>query len=227
MSEHDVAIGIGADPGSPTVQLVTAAASVPGAPTIYVVDCPGNEPCQTLYIEFSAPESDGGSAITDYEYSIDDGENWLSMGRDLGGEFYAHGEAGSIAGQELFVRVRAVNAAGAGAPSALWPEFVCRSCVPTAPNSFAASNGGDCQLAVSYSEPEYPNGTITHYEMTIDDESTWTNIGSNGLDEEYLFSYPQGDGPRSMAVRVRAVNATGAGDATDMIPVTVTGCAEV
>jgi titin len=226
MSQDDVQAGIGADPGSPAVQLVTASASVPGAPTIIFADCPGDQPCQTLHIEYAQPASDGGSAITDYEYSIDDGENWLSMGRDAEGEFYVYGDAGSIAGQELFVRVRAVNVAGAGAPSALWPEFVCRSCVPSAPLNFAASNGGDCQLLVYYSEPDIANGTITHYELTIDDESTWTNIGFNGLDEEYLFEYNQGPESIGVSVRVRAVNASGAGDATDMIPVILTSCAE-
>lgn len=224
-ASREAAMGIGADPGSPTVQLVTAAASVPGAPTIYDAQCPSSEPCQTLYIEFGQPASDGGSAITDYEYSVDDGENWLSMGRETEGTFYAYGDAGNIAGQELFVRVRAVNAVGAGASSTVI-DFMCTSCIPSAPIGFAAYNVGDCQLSVYYSEPDFANGTITHYEMTTDDGSTWTNIGFNGLDEEYHFSYNQGPESIVVSVMVRAVNATGAGDATNMIPVTLTSCAE-
>lgn len=196
----------------------------PGAPTIVIADCPGTEPCQTLYIEFTQP-TDGGSAITDYEYSIDDGETWSSMGRSDEGGFYAYGDAGNIAGQELFVRVRAVNDAGAGTPSALWPEFVCRSCIPSAPN-VSVTNVGDCQLGLYYNEPDFANGTITHYEMSIDGGATWNNIGFNGLDEQYDFGYNQGSGTRLLSVSVRAVNASGAGDNSAPQSITLTACAE-
>ena len=49
-------------------------AQVPGAPTNLVVT-----PINTGgMIQFSAPASDGGSPITNYEYSTDNGATWVT-----------------------------------------------------------------------------------------------------------------------------------------------------
>ena len=48
--------------------------SAPGAPTISAVTAGNGQ----LSVAFTAPGSDGGASITNYDYSIDDGANWVT-----------------------------------------------------------------------------------------------------------------------------------------------------
>jgi outer membrane protein OmpA-like peptidoglycan-associated protein len=48
--------------------------SAPGAPTISAITAGNGQ----LSVAFTAPGSDGGASITNYDYSIDDGANWVT-----------------------------------------------------------------------------------------------------------------------------------------------------
>ena len=48
--------------------------SAPGAPTISAITAGNGQ----LSVAFTAPGSDGGASITNYDYSIDDGDNWVT-----------------------------------------------------------------------------------------------------------------------------------------------------
>ena len=64
---------------------------------------------QSVTLTWSAPESDGGSAIMRYEYEVDASASWTSVGEAL------RAEVGNLVnGQAYAFRVRAVNAVGAG-----------------------------------------------------------------------------------------------------------------
>jgi surface protein len=88
----------------------TTAPSPAGAPTIdSIVEGP-----ETLTVNFTAPTNDGGSAITDYEYSTDGGTTWTSAGTTTSPITIA----GLTANTTYNVQIRAVNAAGPGTASA-------------------------------------------------------------------------------------------------------------
>ena len=78
--------------------------TVPGAPTNLVADG-GNE---QLTLSWDAPEDDGGSAITDYEYRINGRGSWISIDSTR----TAHTVTGLTNGTVYTFQVRAVNAAG-------------------------------------------------------------------------------------------------------------------
>ena len=68
---------------------------------------------RTLTVTFTAPDDDGGSPITGYEYSIDGGKTWLTVP----GAASPLVIEGLINGTDYSVQVRAVTAAGAGEAS--------------------------------------------------------------------------------------------------------------
>jgi DNA-binding beta-propeller fold protein YncE len=69
---------------------------------------------EKLDVSFTAPDDDGGSPITGYEYSLDGGTTWKSTG-STGTTFSI---TGLKAGTKYTVVVRGVNAAASGASSA-------------------------------------------------------------------------------------------------------------
>lgn len=93
------------------------AISVPGAPLITDVIAGDGE----ITVHFEAPEEDGGSPITHYEYRLDfiTGDPDVDIGLDSPftireGENDGGGHYQIINGEEYIVRLRAVNAAGPG-----------------------------------------------------------------------------------------------------------------
>jgi len=66
-------------------------------------------------VAFTAPSDDGGSAVTNLEYSIDDGRSWTA--RSPAAVTSPLRVTGLVNGKESQVRLRAVNAAGPGAAS--------------------------------------------------------------------------------------------------------------
>lgn len=83
--------------------------STPNAPTALGV-APGNA---RLTVAFTAPSDDGGSAITDYEWTTDGGATWHSAGRTTSPVTIT----GLTNGTEYTVKLRAVNANGNGGAS--------------------------------------------------------------------------------------------------------------
>ena len=160
--------------------------------------------------------SAGASAITHYEYQYRTtsgtfGQTWTEVS---GGESARQVTVSSLDGiTTYFFRVRAVNAQGAGAPSA--EEEAITYDGPTAepgvpPNLTATP--GDRQVTLSWEASSAGVSAITHYEYQYSTTSstfgqTWTEVPGGGttitisgliLATPYFF-------------RVRAVNAQGAG----------------
>ena len=63
-----------------------------------------------VVLSWDAPSSDGGAAITDYEYRINGKNPWISIGSTL----TTHTVTGLINGTEYTFQVRAVNRVGGG-----------------------------------------------------------------------------------------------------------------
>ena len=82
---------------------------VPDAPTnLLAVGGDGQ-----VVLTWDAPQDDGGTAITDYEYQIDQTGEWIS----IGSTDTTHAVTGLVNGTAYAFQVRAVNAAGSSAPS--------------------------------------------------------------------------------------------------------------
>ena len=85
--------------------------TAPSAPRNFTAT-PGNG---QVLLSWDAPASDGGSAITKYQVSQDDGASWT----DVDKETTTHTFTGLTNGTEYTFRVRAVNIKGAGAEASV------------------------------------------------------------------------------------------------------------
>ncbi|NBW87011.1 MAG: hypothetical protein EBR23_09335, partial [Planctomycetia bacterium] len=98
-----------------TISIVGGGSStvvVPSAPTITSIASGNGQ----LSVAFTPPVSNGGATITGYQYSIDGGTTWQTPSPTVTTSPLVI--TGLVNGQSYPVRLRAVNSAGAGDPSA-------------------------------------------------------------------------------------------------------------
>ncbi|MGB6056990.1 MAG: fibronectin type III domain-containing protein, partial [Microthrixaceae bacterium] len=170
--------------------------TVPGSPAVTGIA----EGDGTLDVTFVAPASDGGSAITDYEISVDGGTTWIDAG-DTTGTFTVESLSN---GRTYQVIVRARNAAGAGVATA--PEAATPRTVPGTP-TVDSITPGDGTLTVNFAAPTRDGGaTITSYEASLDGGGTWQAIA--GPTSVVFDGLTNG---KAYQLVLRAVNEAGAG----------------
>ena len=173
-------------------------ATVPGAPTglgATVSD-------QRVDLIWTAPASNGGQSITDYEYEQGGSGTWISTG-STATSYMVHNLTN---GQPYRFRVRAVNSVGAGAASAASPNIT-PATEPDAPTGLSATVS-DQRVDLIWTAPASNGGApILRYEYELDFSGTWTSTGGTassytvtGLTNGQFYTF-----------RVRAVNRVGAG----------------
>lgn len=173
---------------------------VPGAPTIGTIVSGDKQ----LSVPFTAPTSNGGRTITDYQYSIDAGVNWISAGTTSPVVI-----SGLTNGSAYTVQLRAVNAEGAGtAASKSATPFT----VPGAP-TITSISPKSTQLLVYFTAPASNGGsTITTYKYSTDGGTTFTTRANGGVNSPVVI--PGLVNGTSYDVQIQAVNAAGAGTAS-------------
>jgi adhesin/invasin len=173
-----------------------------------------------LTVSFTDPASDGGSAITTYEYSTDGGTNWTS--RSPASTASPLVIAGLANGTTYQVMVRAVNASGSGTGSA--PVAGTPATTPGAP-SISAVTPGNGQLSVTFAAPSSTGGSaITNYQYSTDNGASWTTRSPGATTSPLVISGLTNG--TMYQVKLRAVNAVGAGTESSPSsgkPVTVPG----
>ena len=132
--------------------------TVPSAPTNLLVDATDG----TVTLFWEAPENDGGSAITDYEYRIDQTEEWIS----IGSTDTTHTVAGLVNGTEYVFQVRAVTASGSSAPSNR-VEATPRAAVTLLVANFSNGNNGAFNSRVYLWNPSTSAGQVTARVFTL------------------------------------------------------------
>ncbi|MFM8602095.1 MAG: fibronectin type III domain-containing protein [Actinomycetota bacterium] len=190
-------------------------ATTPGAPTISSVT--GSNTRLSVAV---TPGSTGGAAITNYEYSTDNGGTWTLRTPASAASPIVIG--GLQNGTDYQVRVRAVNSQGAGAAS---NAVQARPATTPGAPTIDGITGDPGQLTVALSAPASDGGnTVSNYEYSTNGGTTWTTrnpastaspLVVTGLTDGTVY-----------AVRVRAVNAQGAGTASasvEGVPVNVPG----
>jgi hypothetical protein len=196
----------GAFLASPTASATSTPRTVPGVPT-NVTSTPSNG---LLTISYGAPTSDGGNAVSSYQFSTD-GTNYSTVSTN---PFTVSGTNGTA----ITVRVRAVNAAGAGAAASTTNT---PRTVAGAPTSFAGNSSVFGQIALSWGAPTSNGGaTITSYILrngsTILQSANLTSFTHTGLLPYEEYSYT-----------VTAVNASGEGNISSLTIRTLGGIAKV
>ena len=141
--------------------------SGPGAPGV-VTNVVGTTGVGQISVTWSAPISNGGSAITDYtvQYSSNSGSTWTTF-TDGVSATASTTVTGLSAGTSYTFRVLAKNAIGDGPYSAA-SAAVSAATTPDAPTSVVATQGVG-QMGVTWSAPVNNGGSaITGYQILWD-----------------------------------------------------------
>ena len=197
--------------GSPSDPVVVTPRSTPGAPTI-VVGEPGNSGAS---LSFTAPASDGGAPISNYQYSTDNGASWIT--RTPASTASPLVITGLANGRTYQFRLRAVNVVGAGTPSAAVAVTPAPS-VPGPPAVFTVLPS-DGAVSVWLTPPASDGGqVISNYKYSTDDGATWiTRVPASANFPVVITGLTNGT---TYPARFRAVNSVGDGGISASIPIT-------
>ena len=181
-------------------------------------------------LDWTAPTSDGGSAVTGYEYRVSDdgGTSWspdwtnVPDGSDSGtdrSDERSYTVTGLDNGVEHTFEVRAVSVVGDGAPASATSTPVTVSEAPASLNA----TPGDTQVTLDWTVPTSDGGSaVTGYEYRVsDDDGTtwspdWTNVpdgSDSGTDrsDERSYTVTGLDNGVEHTFEVRAVSVVGDG----------------
>jgi hypothetical protein len=190
---------------SPSATATSTPRTVPGAPG--VSSSPANG---SISVSFSAPASDGGNAISSYQYSTNN-VNFITTPSN---PFSVNGPNGT----PITVYVRAVNDAGGGASSSTTNT---PRTVSGPPSSFAGNSSVFGQITLTWGAPVDNGGaTITSYILrngsTVLQSANLTSFTHTGLLPFTDYSYT-----------VVAVNVSGEGNPASLTVKTMGGIAKV
>ena len=177
--------------------------TVPAAPSVTVV-APGNG---SASIAFTAG-SDGGAAITNYKYSIDNGVNWIT--RPAPSTSSPLVITGLTNGTTYFVQLRAVNAAGDGTASTAVP--VGPRTTPAAP-SVTSVTAGNGSASVAFTPGSNGGVAVSKFQYRVG-AGSWVDAGtSSPIAVTGLTNYT------TYSIQVRAMNIAGGGAASTAVSV--------
>ena len=177
-------------------------ATVLGAPKAAPAIASATGGIGTVTVSYSAVSSanSGGSAITAYQYSTNNGSTWATAPAS---PFVISGLGN---GETVSVKMRAVNAVGNGVASAAAKTATTASAPKAAP-AITSVTAGTGKVTVKYTAVTTANNggsAITGYQYSINNGSTWLTAGAAaGFD----ISAAKG---ATVSVKMRAVNTVGA-----------------
>jgi len=170
--------------------------TVPFTPLNFSVT-PGN---RQVRLNWSAPSSNGGSAITRYQVSRDNGTTWVNASSTT-----THTFTGLVNGTNYIFRVRAVNAVGGGSAATITASPTAIITVPTLPRALTATPGNG-SVRISWVVPANNGGSaITRYQVSQNNGVSWANASS--MTSHTFTNLTNGT---NYTFRVRAINSVGA-----------------
>ncbi len=194
--------------------------TTPGAPTITTGSSGMIPSSQSLTVDFTAPNSNGGSAITAYQYSTDAGVAWHDRTDGASATsttmtitaLSSDGTTALTNGTTYDVEIRAVNAAGDGPGSDVAAGIPVTA--PSAPGITWVTSG-NAALGVTFTPGSNGGSAITAYQYSTDGGTTWTATGS--LSATFAITALSTDGTTALtngtpySVEVRAENGVSGG----------------
>ena len=211
---------------SVTVTGTTTSEVVPGAPT--GLTATANGPTQ-IDLSWSAPASDGGSAITGYRIEVSENRTaWSDLEADTGSTSTSYSHTGLAPGSTRHYRVSAINSARTGPASNVATGTTSPAVIPGAPTGLTTAVSEDgASVELSWIAPTSTGGArITGYwiESSPDGANPWTEvITTTGDGTTYTDDGTDANGPMFSVgnwphYRVAAVNQVGTGPFSEPRP---------
>jgi titin len=196
--------------------------SAPGAPTLGTITSANAQ----ASVSWTAPSSDGGSAISDYliEYRAGAG-SWVTWSHTASTTTSAT-ITGLTNGTSYTFRVSAINAVGTGTASTISSSYT-PATIPGAPTTVAGTRG-NAQVSLTWSAPSSSGGsTLTDYLIEYlpsgGSWTTWSHTASTSTSAT-ITGLTNGT---SYTFRVSAINAIGTSAASTVssaiVPATAAG----
>ena len=199
------------------VDSATTGATVPGAPTGLTATASGTT---AINLSWSAPASTGGSAITGYkiEVSPNGTSGWTDQVANTNSTATTYAHTGLTAGTTRHYRVSAINANGTGTASNV-DSATTGATVPGAPTGLTATASGTTAINLSWSAPASTGGSaITGYKIEVSPNGTsgWTDQVANTSNTATTYAHTGLTAGATRHYRVSAINANGAGTASNV-----------
>jgi outer membrane protein OmpA-like peptidoglycan-associated protein len=186
----------------------TTGASTASAPTIGSITAADG----SLSVAYTGSASNGGAAITNYEYSIDDGVNWVTPSPASTTSPLVIPSLTN--GTTYPVKLRARNSAGAGTASTAVNGTPVGVATTPGAATISAITAGDTQLSVAFTAPGSNGGApITNYDYSIDNGSNWITPSPASTTSPLVITGLTNS--TAYPVKIRARNSVGAGTASN------------
>jgi titin len=200
---------VGNSPSSSALSVVMPAGA-PSAPSGLSSSVSGN----TATISFTAG-ANGGSALTNYQYSTDGGSTFNSFSpADTTSPVTI---TGLTYGTTYSIVLRAINSAGNGTSSSTLSVTV-PSVVPFAPTTLSAGSITANSAVISFTPGANGGSAITNYQYSINGGTSFTSFSPAVTSSPVTISGLSGG--TTYSVVLRAVNANGNGASSSSISVT-------
>jgi len=190
--------------GSCKTVTIESGPTTPSAPAITSI-APSSG---TLAVSFAPPASNGGSAITNYQYSTNGGTTWVT--RSPAATTSPLPITSLTNGSTYSIKLRAINSVGVGESSSTTIATACTS--PSAP-AISSINRGNTILGVNFTAPVTTGGCpVVNYQYSTNGGATW--ITRSPVATTTPLTITGLTNGTSYWVRLRGVNAAGAGIAS-------------
>lgn len=157
-------------------------------------------------LTFTAPANTGSATITDYEFSIDSGSTWSSLG-STSSPATVTGLTGNTVYSAGSIRLRAVNAGGGGTAA----QAGAVTTTPDVPTGVVATRTSNTNVDVSFTAQQGGGAqTITTYQVSLDG-TTWVTRAAGTTASPISVAVVNGTSYPNL--RIRAVTASGSGSA--------------
>lgn len=184
--------------------LLPVRGSIPSKPTILTV-ASGN---QSLTVFFTPSPNDGGSPITRYDYSVNNGITYI----DANSITSPITISGLTNGVIYTVLLRAWNAVGPSEPSDGMQGTPATT--PDAPTNVTSTSGNQ-QLSISFTAGSNGGSPITNYQYSINNGGSYTSVSPSQTTSPILITGLVNG--TTYSIKIRAVNAIGAGTASSTV----------
>jgi len=182
---------IGTGPASSTLTARTS--DVPPAPVNLSYVVTGNGSVNITFLQ----QSDGGSPLTNYQYSTNGGGSFTSAGVTNS----PISISGLSNGTTYQVQVRAVNAYGAGAASSNLAVLV----GPPAPPATPVASKGNQQAVINFTPGNQGGNTITGYSYSLNGGASYTSVTPSFN----RFTVPSLSNASTYTITLKATNSFG------------------